>query len=1565
MDLNDPRKRLQVLNQTNPSLRVSVAPQKQPQISIAQPKATPQIVVPKTTPNAVPQNPSVAPNQYKAINLDEGKNKTLFGWNAAALLPKSLEKTYGVSTKDATFNNDQDFLKYFDTRDEEFRRAYVNRMQKDAATDPVAQKTLKLLHDNGRFKGSFTDFVEGSNDKLFGGIGRGLVRGTDFVLPGHNTFGLEQLADQQDPTKTGTRQYTQAGKAGEVAGTAQKTVFDIASLFAGSGAAEQAASKSSTFTNLVSKLQEGGKISRAAAKALTILPGSLGGSATDVLQTAGRGDEQNVGKSVGIGTAIDLAMPVLGKGVSKGFNLFKGKGSKSFSFIDDLIGETSPETIQKALGGVDHDIAEYLAGETDPNAIKQVLQQLEMDPNINLPEEVRKRLQDEGISAVKRDAESQYPAEYNTGDKSITFRDQADATVDNAYHELGHHIYANKLTPEEQAAFASIKGDAYQQAVGRPGYTESDLASEDFSDFMRKAMNGQINEVPEEVRPIIQKYSKIAAQEADNIGVALPNKTPDLPAEDIAAIKAAGGDPGTVFHLPQAGVHAKLTPEQAKFLSDEVNNIPFTKGDMPHLTAGDKVRQATREVTQEELGQLSPNAKAALEKAAEQTPATPVAQAADEVSKTQSGVADAAPTQAADNVGGEAANIGETVNKNADEATKAATDAAEAFPNLDPESRQAVQKVMDELNNAETAYKDVQKVRKGEKGVRIAQAGSNFEAAGGGEIGFRSKLKSLKGKYSESGFSPITADEGVQTTILNDIEKSNLRDFEKLNTQNAMRKIWGANPEKPTASDINYIRKYFGEDMANAVEEAVATAPDGWRDKLAQVAGTPRALMATGDLSMGFRQAAPLGTRMPKEWARANKESVKYATSADYFNKEMSKIKNSDYYEVIKDKMKVALTAADDSMEEAFAAADIAEKIPGAGRVVKASDRAYSGGLTKLRYDATKKIIDSYGGVDGFLKFFEGNDKALTDLGEVINTFTGRGGKAGGLVEQHMKTLSTTLFAPRLWAAKLNSLNPAFYARLSPEARKLALQTQASFLTTAGSVLALASAAGAGVEWDPRSADFAKIKVGNTRYDILGGLQQNIRLAAQLATGQKINSVTGELATLGDGFTAPTRKDILLQAFENKENPLLSLATQLLEGKDFQGEPLKTTSLNPFENPIGQRLIPLGAQGAYEATKDTGNVAKGVGLNAPGFFGIGVQTYGSVASKDQGVNGMFKGKITPDMVTDKNGQALLDDKGRPVKVKFPKDATELEKQAMIDDKRKSAMADTYRRGLSKEDQALMKLTDDQLESYVKSGKIDQDRYDSIKQHQKNIENAESVKVPDGAKSVLARQYFTKYNSLSKDAQKRYLESDTPDETAKTITELLNKERSKGLSEFKPSNAVAKAYAEYEDDLNSHPEYTEVDKRNKAKAFQTFTYKLNYSTDQRDIYNEGSSSDVRYLIDQKQISKEDLDNAIKMDDELYNSGLVGSLKFSKKFRKEYGYGLPDGGGFNENPNSSGGSGSGDATPKTGITSLLPSFKTASSGGDTPKFSSKRRTTGISFKNVNTPSKSSKGKVTIKL
>ena len=1489
MDINDPRRRLQVLNNANPSLRVSVAPQ--PKVSVAQPK------------------------------------QRLFVGNTE-IAPSASASTRPVQIPQA-------------------------RPRPTSTFDKVS---------------SFSDTAA---DKIGGGLGRGFLRSIDFVLPGKNTFNLEGTANEWDrrAQASAAQQADQAyARAGAKFGSVVKGAADVGTLVAGAGVAEKAASKLPFLARTVDRLSQGGKISRATGKALSLLPGSLGGSATDVLQTAGRGDEQNVAKSFGIGTAVDLGIPVVGKGLKKGFNLFKGKGSKSFSIVEDLVGETDPTNIQKVLG-VDNDLASYLAQETNPQTVESILRQLEVDPNIQLPDDVRKRLQEEGISSV-RQKDSEYGAEYDPATKSINVRDQDAASIDNIYHELGHHVYVNKLTPEEKALFANVKGRASQEATGRAGYQADDFASEDFSDFMRLALTGRLREVPEEVRPIIQKYAKIAAQEAENAGVALPQSvaaetpSPFVKAEANKELVDQGFITGKIDNVKLNDLKLGTDTvgdidvnQVAKYIEDLSNGKPIEPVIVQRGPNGELLVQDGKHRL-EALKALGIEDVPVTEKAVKQ--ADEVQQAVTEAAPLQSGVADAAPIKTADDViegtGENVATIGETVNKNADEAAR--------FSEFEPEVQAQLNKIMEELPNAQKGYDDAAKVRSQEKADRIAKGNSAYEAAGGGEAGVRAKMGALKGEYSKSGFNPVQADEATQSTILNTIEKSGLRDFEKLNTQNAMRKIWGTAEGKPTTSDINYIRKFFGDDLADSVEQAVEEGTEKtWRDVLSNVAGIPRAAMSTLDFSMGGRQGAPVAVRNLKEWANANKESVLYATDSKKFDKAMKDIQGDDAYELMVDKMGIRFPGINkEAMEGDFISSDYIEKIPVYGsKGVAGSRRAYDGGLTKLRYNIAKKWVDDFGGVDTFRKQF--SDKEMRDLGEVINTFTGSGGKKGGLLDQHMKTLSNTLFAPRFWAANLNRLNPVFYARLSPVARKEALKYQASFYSLAGSVLALASAAGATVIWDPRSADFAKIKVGNTRYDILGGQQQNIRLAAQLATGQKVDSSTGELRDLGEGFV-PTRKEIVSDTFEGKANPLLGFAMRIAD-LDENSENKYGEHVNPLTE-AGKLLIPLNFQSIADTTKDTGSLAKGVGMNIPGFVGFSTQTYGNVATKDQGKDDsgktVFKGKVTEDMVTDDGGKVITDEKGRPIRVKFTGKESAIEKQAMIDDKRKAALTSQYKRSLSKDDQALLKLDKETRQRYLEEGKITQDQMDNLDRYEQQVKNLDGNSLPKGAKSEVAKGFFQKFKTMTKKDQDYWLK-EPADKNSQEITKLLNKERAEGLSEFKPSNALAKAYAEYEDDINSHPEYTELDRREKAREFQKFAYKLNYSDQQRDIYSS-NIGDIRYLIDEKQVGKEDLDAAIKLDDEMYNSGLISELKFSKKFRKDYGYGLPTGGGKNENLARGGSGGGGDSTPRTYISELLPSFKTASQGGDKPQFSSKRRTAGLSFKSVSTPSKGGK-KVSIKL
>ena len=136
------------------------------------------------------------------------------------------------------------------------------------------------------------------------------------------------------------------------------------------------------------------------------------------------------------------------------------------------------------------------------------------------------------------------------------------------------------------------------------------------------------------------------------------------------------------------------------------------------------------------------------------------------------------------------------------------------------------------------------------------------------------------------------------------------------------------------------------------------------------------------------------------------------------------------------------------------------------------------------------------------------------------------------------------------------------------------------------------------------SADFGKIKLGNTRYDIWGGFQQYVRGAAQFISGTYIDTTTGRQIALGEGYKAPTRKDIVMRLLESKEAPWLSLVSTLMEGKTWDGQPIRL----PVE--IADRFIPMVAQDMYELAQERGP-ALGLPMALPAVFGVGVQTYGS------------------------------------------------------------------------------------------------------------------------------------------------------------------------------------------------------------------------------------------------------------------------------------------------------------------------------------------------------------------
>lgn len=343
--------------------------------------AAPFAIKPPTKPT-VPQVPKAPlPDQeFKGFTMDQGKNKTIFGWNAAALLPKSLEKTYGVKVDRSYKTNKDKFVAQFDQLGDDFKKVYVNQVKEQAAKgDQTAINTMKALTETGRMKGNINDFAEGANDKLYGGLTRGTLRIADLALPGKNTFSLESTADKFDPSKQGTQQYTQRGKQGEKFGSIEKGIVDLALIMYPGGAADAAVANAEKANNarklieygqqlglksddVVRLINSGVKAGNATGKtkqlltyAARIAPGSVVGSAVDALQTVGRGDDVNVAKSTGIGLATDLATPIVLKPVEKlarkgiGFVGDKITGKAAAQGLNDLTDEATNDLVDHSL----------------------------------------------------------------------------------------------------------------------------------------------------------------------------------------------------------------------------------------------------------------------------------------------------------------------------------------------------------------------------------------------------------------------------------------------------------------------------------------------------------------------------------------------------------------------------------------------------------------------------------------------------------------------------------------------------------------------------------------------------------------------------------------------------------------------------------------------------------------------------------------------------------------------------------------------------------------------------------------------------------------------------------------------------------------------------------------------------------------------------------------------------------------------------------------------------------------------------------------------------------------
>ena len=562
------------------------------------------------------------------------------------------------------------------------------------------------------------------------------------------------------------------------------------------------------------------------------------------------------------------------------------------------------------------------------------------------------------------------------------------------------------------------------------------------------------------------------------------------------------------------------------------------------------------------------------------------------------------------------------------------------FPQFPQVKIDPVQKIISAIKEARPIRRAQEKLYTAERATRFPKA-EEIGLRVGGEKGFFAEKASLKGELPKVQFESLR--DSLQQTDIDSLfntirQHPTLMYGERLTAQEGLSNLLGVKGAGvPTKSELRVLNQVFGNEFTSTVLAKRPLFTRLW-ETVGDVLSIPRSLMAGAlDMSFGLRQGVFNAYRYPKQWASAFKNQFKYFASEDAFQALNKEIQSRPNYNLMK-KNKLALMDLGQTLskrEEQFQST-LAEKIPVIGKIVRATSRAYTGFANKFRadiFDDFVKLGERTGAIE--------DSTFLKSAANFVNNSTGRGSL--GQLESSIGVLSTTLFSPRLLASRINLLNPVYYARLNPTVRKRALGSVLAFLGGTATVLSLAELGGAKVGKDPTSSDFGKIKVGNTRIDLLGGFQQPIVLLSRLFTGRVKSSITGEETLLGEGYRPLTRFDVVLRYFEGKEAPIVSFFTFLFKSQNWVGKPFvfSEKSLRGITPIFIQDLVDLYREGGEEKAFPIG-----LGL---AFFGAGVQTYAPsekqqrrISAKELYVN---LPKLPPEQASAMLQQAIRQDPG--------------------------------------------------------------------------------------------------------------------------------------------------------------------------------------------------------------------------------------------------------------------------------------------------------------------------------
>ena len=290
---------------------------------------------------------------------------------------------------------------------------------------------------------------------------------------------------------------------------------------------------------------------------------------------------------------------------------------------------------------------------------------------------------------------------------------------------------------------------------------------------------------------------------------------------------------------------------------------------------------------------------------------------------------------------------------------------------------------------------------------------------------------------------------------------------------------------------------------------------------------------------------------------------------------------------------------ADFAKREEVFANQLAQKIPGLGKIVRGSERQYVNFLNKLRLDVMDDIVRGWEKGGKVVRQDE-----IDDLARFINHATGRGDL--GKLEAMAPVLNAAFFSPRLAISRpqvILDVMRTYRPGRDKWSRNVRMRRQLSeeviaYAVAGTTILTLLGAAGAKVGWDHRGSDFGKVRIGKTEYDFWAGYQPIMRSAFEI--------IHRESVSRDDKVSPKDWGETTQRFFRSKLSPPAGIIADVYTGKDFLGNPMSKEADDLLMYSL-KRVTPLFYQDMIEAFAEEG-ILGGVKA-APGAVGIGTATF--------------------------------------------------------------------------------------------------------------------------------------------------------------------------------------------------------------------------------------------------------------------------------------------------------------------------------------------------------------------